>query len=75
MRFLILKELTEERTEKLKVWLNGIEEGDMCIGSVKLTYEPDPLHNSKAYIEKDSTIWIPQSINKDHKIFGYQEKK
>ncbi|WP_417888187.1 lysozyme inhibitor LprI family protein [Zunongwangia sp.] len=32
---LFLKELTEERTEKLQVWLNGIEEGDMCSGSVK----------------------------------------
>jgi uncharacterized protein YecT (DUF1311 family) len=32
---LFLKELTEERTEKLRVWLNGIEEGDMCSGSVK----------------------------------------
>jgi len=32
---LFLKKLTEERTEKLKVWLNGIEEGDMCSGSVK----------------------------------------
>lgn len=32
---LFLKELTEERTEKLRVWLNGIEEGDVCSGSVK----------------------------------------
>ena len=31
-----LKELTEERTEKLKVWLIGIEEGDVCTGSVKM---------------------------------------
>tara|TARA_R110002049_G_scaffold14886_2_gene61926 strand:- start:3599 stop:3925 length:327 start_codon:yes stop_codon:yes gene_type:complete len=30
-----LKELTEERTEKLKVWLVGVEEGDVCSGSVK----------------------------------------
>jgi len=30
-----LKELTEDRTDKLRVWLNGIEEGDMCSGSVK----------------------------------------
>ncbi|WP_417289917.1 lysozyme inhibitor LprI family protein [Corallibacter sp.] len=34
-RAFYLKELTEERTKKLKVWLNGIEEGDMCSGSVK----------------------------------------
>ena len=31
-----LTNLTKERTEKLKVWLNGIEEGDMCSGSVKM---------------------------------------
>ncbi len=31
-----LKEMTEERTEKLKVWLIGIEEGDVCSGSVKM---------------------------------------
>ena len=27
--------LTEERVKTLKVWLNGIEEGDVCAGSVK----------------------------------------
>ena len=32
----ILKtELTNERTKTLKVWLDGIEEGDVCTGSVK----------------------------------------
>lgn len=30
-----LTELTEERTKKLKIWLTGIEEGDVCAGSVK----------------------------------------
>jgi hypothetical protein len=30
-----LKELTEERIEKLNVWINGIEEGNVCSGSVK----------------------------------------
>ena len=30
-----LTELTEERTKKLKMWLLGIEEGDVCNGSVK----------------------------------------
>jgi len=34
-RAFYLKKLTEERTEKLKIWLNGIEEGDLCSGSVK----------------------------------------
>jgi uncharacterized protein YecT (DUF1311 family) len=31
-----LKGLTEERTEKLRVWLTGIQEGDACSGSVKM---------------------------------------
>lgn len=35
-RAFYLKELTVERTEKLKVWLNGIKEGDICSGSVKI---------------------------------------
>jgi len=30
-----LKELTEERTDKLTIWLKGIEEVDMCSGSIK----------------------------------------
>lgn len=34
-RAIYLKELTEERTNKLIVWLHGIEEGDICSGSVK----------------------------------------
>ena len=33
---LILKEMTEERTKKLMVWLEGIEEGEMCLGSIKM---------------------------------------
>lgn len=31
-----LAHLTMERTKKLKVWLTGIEEGDVCPGSVKI---------------------------------------
>jgi len=31
-----LKELTKERTKKLKVWLIGIKEGEICSGSVKI---------------------------------------
>ena len=73
-RAFYLKELTEERTEKLKVWINGIEEGVMCSGSVKLKSELDQMHYSKAYIEKDSTIWIPQSMKSEHRIFGYKDK-
>ncbi len=33
---IFLKELTEERTEKLKIWLTGIEEGTICKGSIKI---------------------------------------
>ena len=35
-RAFFLKELTENRTETLKAWLEGIEEGDACSGSVKM---------------------------------------
>lgn len=31
-----LTELTEERTKKLKIWLDGVQEGDSCSGSVKI---------------------------------------
>ena len=31
-----LKELTDERIKTLQVWLNGVEEGDVCAGSVKI---------------------------------------
>lgn len=31
----LLAELTEARTEQLKLWLKGIEEGDGCAGSVR----------------------------------------
>ena len=71
---LFLKELTKNRIEHLKVWLNGIEEGDVCVGSVKSKYELDKNYYSKAYIEKDSTIWIPQNINSEIKIFGFKSK-
>lgn len=35
-RAFYLMELTKKRTETLKVWLNGIVEGDICNGSVKI---------------------------------------
>lgn len=31
-----LTELTRERTAALKVWLAGVEEGDVCAGTVKI---------------------------------------
>ena len=33
---LFLTTLTEERSEKLSIWLNGVEEGDVCSGSIKI---------------------------------------
>lgn len=35
---LYLTDLTKERTEKLKEWLKGTEEGDVCSGTVKINY-------------------------------------
>jgi uncharacterized protein YecT (DUF1311 family) len=34
--YLYLAKLTDERTKYLQQWLDGIKEGDICIGSVKL---------------------------------------
>ncbi len=34
-------ELTKLRTEQLKVWLKGTEEGDVCSGSVHINGDPD----------------------------------
>ncbi|MEZ4779507.1 MAG: lysozyme inhibitor LprI family protein [Flavobacteriaceae bacterium] len=31
-----LQELTQYRTEDLRLWLQGVEEGDVCSGSVKI---------------------------------------
>ena len=30
-----LADITEERTKRLKQWVDGVEEGDVCAGSVK----------------------------------------
>lgn len=35
-RSYILAEMTEQRTNKLKVWLEGIEEGEVCLGTIKM---------------------------------------
>jgi uncharacterized protein YecT (DUF1311 family) len=37
-------ELTQGRTQQLKPWLQGIEEGDVCAGSIK---RPEELSNRK----------------------------
>ncbi len=41
---LVLAALTEQRTDQLRVWLQGTEEGDVCAGSVK---QPDELRRKK----------------------------
>lgn len=33
----------------------------------------DSNYLSKGYIEKDSSVWVPQSSRRDYRIFGYQE--
>jgi len=33
---LFLKKMTNERIEKLKVWIDGIAEGEVCLGSAKM---------------------------------------
>ncbi len=35
-KLIYLKQLTDERTKKLNIWLTGIPEGDVCAGSVKI---------------------------------------
>jgi uncharacterized protein YecT (DUF1311 family) len=37
-------ELTQERTQQLKPWLKGIEEGDVCAGSIK---RPEEISNGR----------------------------
>lgn len=68
-----LTELTCERTEKLKVWIVGSDEGDECNGSVRIISSIDSNYMSKAYIDKDSIIWLTANMRLDHRIFGYQK--
>ncbi|MFK7905344.1 MAG: lysozyme inhibitor LprI family protein [Chitinophagales bacterium] len=46
-----LAKLTEERTNTLQAWLNGVEEGDLCSGSVKNSVEQEDryLIDSKSF--------------------------
>jgi len=69
-----LKELTDRRIETLKVWLGGMEEGELCNGSVKTIKEIDPEYMGMALVENDSTIRMSADMKKDHRIFGYKEK-
>ena len=36
-----LEELTQDRIVHLMSWLNGVEEGDVCAGSIKLNWDVD----------------------------------
>jgi len=73
-RAFYLKELTDKRIETLKEWVSGIEEGDVCNGSVKIIEEIESQFMGKAFIEKDNSIWMTASMKKDHRIFGYKDK-
>ncbi|TPN82892.1 lysozyme inhibitor LprI family protein [Aquimarina algicola] len=73
-RAFYLKELTDKRIKTLKEWVSGTEEGDVCNGSVKIIEEIDPQYMGKAYVEKDSIIWMSANMKKDHRIFGYRGK-
>ena len=52
MQNILLKGLTEESIEKLKVWINGIKEVNMCSGSVKLKSELDQIYTIRKLILK-----------------------
>jgi uncharacterized protein YecT (DUF1311 family) len=69
----MLKELTDQRTEELRHWLIGEEEGDMCQGALKILRTLDRTNLTKAFIAADSSVWVIPNIRKDHRIFGYQE--
>src|SRR5690606_20706314 len=69
-RALYLTELTNKRIKTLKNWVGGTEEGYACSGSVKFIDEIKPHYMGKAYIEKDSSIWISANMEKDLRIFG-----
>ncbi|MFT6746488.1 MAG: hypothetical protein ACJAZ2_000829 [Glaciecola sp.] len=68
-----LQYLTDKRTKSLQQWLIGEEEGDVCVGSVKII--PETIHYgniTKMIIHSDSTVSLFANIKKDHRIYGYQ---
>jgi uncharacterized protein YecT (DUF1311 family) len=52
-RYIFLTQLTEERINTLKVWLEGIPEGDVCSGSVKTKIEGDEVRISLGSSDTD----------------------
>ncbi len=71
---LIMADLTNERTIRLRTWLLGVEEGDVCSGSVHMNSWYININNiHKATINSDSTISLILNPEKDYRIFGYIE--
>ena len=71
-RALYLKELTDKRIETLKKWVGGVEEGDVCSGSIKIMEEIAPQNMGKAIVKKDGYVWMYANMKKDYRIFGYK---
>ncbi len=68
---LYMKELTDDRIEKLKIWLTGIEEGDACSGSVKTKNhlyteksKPNDIENALKYMAEnlDYATFLPVRV-------------
>lgn len=69
-----LKEMTDTRTEKLRSYLIGQEEGDACQGAIHIFQTIDKTNIKKATVLKDSTLWLHADIKKDYRIFGFKDK-
>ena len=67
-----LKDFTDKRTERLRDWLIGGEEGFVCLGSIGVRQKINYTEISKAMVQSDSTILLHANMKKDHRIFGYQ---
>jgi len=59
-----LQSLTEERTKQLKMWVDGIPEGDVCTGSIKVTQSPRPLTGSREGAQH-ACLRAPQASSTD----------
>ena len=72
---LFLKDFTDKRTERLRDWLIGGEDGEVCQGSAGVRKKINYPTISKAMVQSDSKILLHANIKKDHRIFGYQRPK
>lgn len=68
-----LQYITDNRTEQLRTWLIGSEEGDMCLGSVKMNPYVGLEDIHKCTIQADSTLSLTTPTQKNYRIFGYTE--